>query len=186
MSLSRTPSLPHFRLPTNLIESTSVPKSTFQAPLQDLFEGEWYMIRSSCSFWKDKRNVRLKYTSASSHIDDRASYQTVTSDAIKCMDGRDTPSDSETGIFTWQGKGLLRVASARWEVLCFTSRPNTGDWMLVYTHKSIFTSPSVNLMCRNKVGISSSDLSHIEYWLRGVSDGRFQQEVNAMVDIIQQ
>ncbi|KAF2268883.1 hypothetical protein CC78DRAFT_454201, partial [Lojkania enalia] len=61
-----------------------------------------------------------------------------------------------------QGRGLLRIASARWEVLSFTSYPETGDWMLVFTHKSIFTSPAVNLMCRNKGGFCESELKSLE------------------------
>jgi hypothetical protein len=189
MSLSWTPSPPHFRLPTDLTTSSkTTPIPAFQAPLQDLFEGDWYVIRSSINFWKDKRNVRFRYTPASSYMENQASYQTMTSDTIKSMSWRDTPSETETGIFTWRREALLRtrVASAKWEVLCFTSRPSKGDWMLIYVHKSMFVSPGLNLLCRNKEGPSSADMSCIEQWLRGVSDDRFQQTVDAMVDVTQQ
>jgi hypothetical protein len=128
----------------------------------------------------------MRYTATRFHIEDQAFYQTMTSDAVKSMDGKDTPSENETGIFTWQGKGLLRIASARWEVLCFTSRPENGDWMLVYAHKSIFTSPAVNLMCRKRGGVSLVDLEHINAWLNGIADDKFQQAVGGMVDIVQQ
>ena len=144
------------------------------------------MLKSSNTFWKDKRNIRVRYTSTGSHIEDRAFYQTMTSDAVKTMDGKDTPSEDETGMFTWQGKGLLRVASARWEVLCFTARPESGDWMLVYVHKCVFTSAAVNLMCREKGGVSSMDLGCIDEWLGGITDVGFQQVVGAMIDVLQQ
>lgn len=186
MPLPTTPSPPYFRLPTTLEASKAAPRPAFQAPLQELFEGEWYMLQSSNSFWKDKRNVRLQYTSNGSYIEDKALYQMMGSDAVKSMDGKDTPSDTELGVFTWRGKGLLRVASAQWEVLCFTSRPEGGDWMLVYAHKSIFTSPALNLLCRTKGAISTLDLTCIKTWLQEVEDDKFQQTVAAMIDIAQQ
>jgi hypothetical protein len=119
-------------------------------------------------------------------MDDQAFYQLMTSDAVKSMDGKDTPSDDGTGIFTWQGKGFLRIASAKWEVLCYTPRLGDGDWMLVYAHKSIFTSPAVNLMCRKKGGVSPADRECITEWLQGIQDEKFQAAVKGMVDIVQE
>ena len=143
------------------------------------------MIRSSNTFWKDKRNVRLNYTPLSNHIDDRVCYQTMTSDVVKFLDGKDIPSDSAIGIYTWQGKGFLRIASARWEVLSFTSRPETGDWMLVFAHKSMFTSPAVNILCRNQGGLCESDLQSLETWIPSVEDASFQQAARGLVNIKQ-
>lgn len=183
MALSTTGSGPHFRPPSN--GSHYTPPLGFQAPFEDLFVGDWYMIRSSNGFWKDKRNIRLNYTHAGSHIEDQAFYQLMGSDTVKALVGKDIPSKDEIGVYTWQGKGLLRVASARWEVLCMTSRPE-GDWMLVFQYKSIFTSPAINLMCRAKVFPKESDLQALEEWLPSVENPEFQKAVHGMVDIKQE
>lgn len=141
------------------------------------------MIRLSNRFWKDKRNVRLKYTAAGSYIDDEAFYQTMSSEAVKSMVGKDTQCDGTMGVYLWQGKGLLRVASARWEVLSFTPRTNCRDWMLVFAHGSIFTSPAINLMCRDRVGLDGDDLLFVDEWLAGVPNDKFQMAVHEMADI---
>lgn len=128
----------------------------------------------------------MQYTTTGTQIDDQAFYQTKGSDAIKSMDGKDTPSETEIGIFTWQGKGLMRIVSARWEVLSYTSRPESGDWMIVYAHKSIFTAPALNLMCRERGGVSSLDMDYINEWFGRIEDESFQQTVAKMVDIVQE
>ncbi|KAF2810487.1 uncharacterized protein BDZ99DRAFT_364773, partial [Mytilinidion resinicola] len=112
------------RPPSTAPQSKPASLPSIQAALSDLFAGDWYLVRSSIPFWKDKRNVRLNYNLApsGSHIDDTASYQPVTSNTVKTLVGKNTLVDGETGTYTWQGKGLLRVASGRWEVLSFTAR----------------------------------------------------------------
>ncbi|KAF2691973.1 hypothetical protein K458DRAFT_425819 [Lentithecium fluviatile CBS 122367] len=186
MSLSTTPNHPHFRIPSYIADSKPKHTSTFQAPLEDAFLGEWYMIRSSNNFWKDKRNVRLQYTTAGSHIEDRAFYQTTSSEAIKSIVGKDTRSEEGVGVYVWQGKGLLRVASSQWEVLSFTARSGGRDWMLVFAHPSIFTAAAINLMCRRKEGLGEEDMQAVEEWLGTVGENRFRQAVVGMVDIKQE
>lgn len=146
------------------------------------------MVRSSNAYWKDKRNVRLNYAPASSgsYIADQSIYQTMNSDAVKVKNGWDTPCEGEVGAYVWQGKGFLRVASARWEVLCFASRPGIGDWMLIFQDKSIFTSPAISLLCRNKAGPTDADLQQIDGWLQGVEDEKFQEVVRGMANIKQE
>jgi hypothetical protein len=175
---------PHFRPPSHVLSSKQT--SLFQAPLEDLFMGDWYLIRSSNNIWKDKRNVRMNYTAAGPHIEDRAFYQPLNSDVFKSIDGRDTADEDGVGLYTWQGKGWLRVASTRWEILSFTSRPNNGDWMLVFSHKTIFAGAAANLMCRNQQGPSESDLKHISNWIPQVEDPMFQQAMRGMVPIVQE
>lgn len=185
MGFSMEESPPHIRAPSYILPCKSSPD--FQAPVEDLFKGSWFLIRSCNTFWKDKRNVRLEYTPAptGSHIEDQAFYQTMGSDTFKSMDGRDTQCEGEVGTYIWQGKGFMRIASARWEVLCFTSRPESGDWMLVFAYKSIFTAPAINLLCRSKTGLTDSDMRYLEQWLQGVKDDQFQRAVRGMVYIQQ-
>lgn len=180
------PPPPPLFCPPSILSNTSAPQRIIQSPLQNAFAGDWFLLRSSNPFWTDKRNVRIRYTNTATHIDDQAFYQLMTSDTIKCMEGKDTPSDDGTGIFTWQGKGFMRIASANWEVLSFTSRLDDGDWMLVYAHKSIFTSPAVNLMCRKKAGVGATDMQCIRDWMAGIKHERFQGAVERMVDIVQE
>ncbi|KAF2196547.1 hypothetical protein GQ43DRAFT_445009 [Delitschia confertaspora ATCC 74209] len=184
--MSLNPTGLHFRSPSHVSGIKPMSASEFQAPLEELFLGDWYMIRSSNAFWKDKRNIRLSYTQSASYVDDRAFYQTMNSDAVKSMDGKNISVDGAVGIYNWQGKGLLRVVNARWEILCFTSRPSNGDWMLVFMQKSLFTSPSVHLLCRQKGGISETDMKQVEEWLPQVQDEKFQQAVKEIADIRQE
>ncbi|KAF2464154.1 uncharacterized protein BDR25DRAFT_243076 [Lindgomyces ingoldianus] len=152
-----------------------MPTFRFQAPLEELFLGEWFMIRSSNGFRKDKRNVRCQYTATASHIEDEAFYQTVNSDTVKSVVGKDTACEGNVGVYSWQGKGLLRVASARWE-----------DWMLVFAHQSIFTSAAINLMCRSQDGLNEEDMRLVEGWLSSVAENKFRQIVSNLADIKQE
>ncbi|KAF2499671.1 hypothetical protein BU16DRAFT_557983 [Lophium mytilinum] len=187
MSLPTLFPRPHFRPPSTALHLKPTSLPSFQAPLSDLFTGDWFILRSSNPFWKDKRNVRLHYNPApsGSHIEDTACYQTMISDTVKIVVGKDTPVDGETGTYTWQGKGLLRVARGRWEILSFTARDG-GDWMLVFAHKTLFSASAINLLCRRKEGLSKEDLGEVEEWLNGVEDEKFQQAARGVFDIKQE
>jgi hypothetical protein len=175
---------PKFRLPTHLADSSSAPEPTSATDLQAFIEGDWFLIKSSNTFWSDKKNVRQNYTKTASYIENTASYQPKSSDAIKSLNGKDTPSASAPGSFTWQGKGLARLASLHWEVLSATSRPEGADWMLAYVQKSMFSAAAINILCRERDGVSEGDMKCIGEWLAGVKDEKFQQTVAGLVDIM--
>ncbi|KAH7096040.1 hypothetical protein FB567DRAFT_48068 [Paraphoma chrysanthemicola] len=179
------PHPPQFREP--ILPGTSNPTTTnpTQTSIQDRILGTWFLIRSSNPFWKPKLNIHIEYTPVSAHISDRAFYQTTPSSAIKSIDGKDTPATDGSDTFTWQGTGFMRIASAKWEVLSFTTREG-GDWMLVYVHKSMFTPAAVNLMCRTKGGVSETDREFVRVWLEGVRDEGVRGAGAGMVDILQE
>jgi hypothetical protein len=63
-------------------------------------------------------------------------------------------------------------------------------WMITFQHQTMFTSPSVNLACRSKNGISERGQRLVEDWLAGkVQDNNnntFKKAAQAMFDIIQE
>lgn len=66
--------------------------------------------------WRDKRNVRILYTRLpGDKLDDVATYQSQRSPELQRVHGIDRPR--KDGSYTWRGKGMLQVASSRWEVL---------------------------------------------------------------------
>lgn len=144
------------------------------------------MIRSSNPFWKDKRNVRLNYTVTGTQFTNCAYYQAMNSDTVKTMEGTDTPADAASEIYTWRGKGFLRLTSAKWEILIFQARNGGADWVLMFAHKNVFTAPAVNLMCRQKNRISENNIKEIERWFATVDSKDFQSTVKSIADIKQE
>ena len=192
MSFTTISAPPHFRPPSHIMAnnkptSTSPSLYGFQAPLEDLFMGDWYLIRTSNPFWKDKRNIRITYSSdGPSTFSDRAFYQPLNSSAVKSVDGRDTVVDDAVGVYMWQGKGLMRVQGAKWEILSFNKRMGGADWMMVFTQKNLFQPSTMQIYCRSRKGPSEIDLRYIEEWASQVLDPMFQQAMRGLFDVLQE
>jgi hypothetical protein len=172
-----------FRLPSTLSTAESPQQASFEISSANDFLGDWYMIRTSNTFWKDKRNVRMNYNEGG---DDRFFYQAMSSGAIKSVEGRNTPVQDAIATFAWQGKGLLRLFGAKWEILALEASPEEGPaWMITFQHKTMFTSPAVNLACRSKDGMSNKDLRLVEDWLAAVQDNTFRKATQDMFEVTQ-
>lgn len=169
-----------FRSPST-IPSTDTAQS---APFENKdFLGEWFLIRTSNGFWKDKRNVRMEYT-ASGH--DRFSYNAARSKAEKQMEGRNVPIEGAIAAFSWQGKGLLRLFSAVWEIVGRTESNDVEEsWIVTFQHKTMFTAPAVNVACRSKNGLSSADLKKVSDWLLSLGDRNLERAAQDMYTIVQ-
>lgn len=105
---------------------------------------------------------------------------------IKSVDGRNIPVQDAIATFSWQGKGLLRLFGAKWEILALETSPGEGPaWMVTFQYKTMFTSPAVNLACRSKNGMSDVDLKLVEGWLAAVQDNTFKKATQDMFNVLQ-
>lgn len=180
-----------FKLPST-IASPADPQQSADTPFKiNDFLGQWYLVRTSNTFWKDKRNVRMEHTE-SGH--DRFFYQAVKSDGggrgrggIKTMEGRNTPVPDAVSTFSWQGKGLLRLFGATWEILGYNEMGEAGrSWMITFQHKTMFTSPAVNVACRSPDGFNDADRQQVEDWLIGLGEETFTTAVQGIYTIAQE
>lgn len=97
------------------------------------------------------------------------------------MNGRNIPVPGTIATFTWQGTGLLRLFGAKWEIVGMECKENGGgDWMVTFQHKTMFTSPAVNVACRRKDGLNDEILRLVESWLVGLGDERLNAVVKNM------
>lgn len=105
---------------------------------------------------------------------------------VKSMQGKTTPVPDAVATFSWQGKGLLRLFGAKWEILGYNETGEEGrSWMMTFTHKTMFTSPAVNVVCRSRNGLSDADFRQVEGWLTAIKDDVFQKAVQDMFTISQ-
>src|SRR5690242_11340083 len=120
------------RLPsTHTSRTTTTITAPFTPPTPYQLSGTWTLHTSSNPFWADKHNVRITYspvaptkrgTTSFAYLDDIAQYETRPGGPIKELKGSDSivvNADAGAGVnmWVWQGRGLMRVASAKWEVI---------------------------------------------------------------------
>ena len=149
--------------------TVSVPPSStsyaFQPPSPEQLLGQWFVVHSSLPFWHDKRNIVITYSSPSPAppndvVNDTVTYQTLKSDKLKTVQGVNTlAQNAPQGTWDWRGSGWIKVASNRWEILGHASGGGgvgggggggVGRWIVIYTHKSIFTPAAVHVYSRDK------------------------------------
>lgn len=119
--------------------------------------------------WKSSRNVRINYTpvtgTSPTHIDDVVTYQKLKSPSLKTVHGVDkafhvdntsaptvSPDDGELAsmAYHWRGKGMLAVASSKWEILGYGEEEGTGNsWVVTYFAKTLFTPAGVDFYSRS-------------------------------------
>ncbi|OCK87021.1 uncharacterized protein K441DRAFT_671445 [Cenococcum geophilum 1.58] len=156
----------NFRNPSILTASPSSGDTTLD-PKQINYLGDWFLIRTSNSFWKDKSDVRMHYTATG---EDHFAYKPARSTVEKSMEGRNTPAPNSPATYSWAGKGLLRLFTVRWEILGFEEGTEKVGWLLTFQHKTMFTAPAVNIACRTKDGPNGGIVKAIEQWLRALGD----------------
>jgi hypothetical protein len=142
-------------------------------------------------------------------MDDVATYQELGSTKEKTMSGVDTAvqaagnaaeeeeeeaeREPRVGEWDWRGKGFLRVAGLRWEVLGWgdldgesgageEEEEGRAQWAVTYFGSTLFTSPGLDIYSRRKAGLPQAVLEEIMAGLRGVGQeievfGKLVEEV---------
>lgn len=118
--------------------------------------------------WRKNRNVRITYTpvpqTTPAQIDDIVTYQPLKSKSLKTVHGLDKPfsvPDTAEAVeaegteaaaslaYTWRGKGLLMIASSKWEILAHGSEEGTSNaYIVTYFAKTLFTPAGVDIYSR--------------------------------------
>lgn len=174
MSASVPPIL--FRAPSTFPSSPQ----TIPAPPLAWIEGSWNVTHSTLPMWKKSRNVRITYKQIPDttpvQLDDEVSYQALTSTKLKTVNGVDKPFeipavaaesagtdkavDGTTGAspepvaslgYNWRGKGLLMIASSKWEILGYGDEDlevGENQWVATYFAKTMFTPAGVDFYSR--------------------------------------
>jgi hypothetical protein len=155
-----------FRTPSTLPGTPAPKEATLDTTQVDYF-GDWYLVRTSNSFWKDKSDVRMHYAASG---EDHFAYTPAQSTVEKRMEGRNVPEPKTPGAYSWVGKGLMRLFTVHWEILGFEERPEKMGWLLSFQHKTIFTAPAVNIACRSKNGPDEETVGMIKDWLKSLGD----------------
>jgi hypothetical protein len=134
--------------------------------------------------WKNKRNVRIKYTPLdpsspsipkenTDRLDDLVTYQSLNNDKISTVNGVDKASSSGEGRgeWDWRGKGLLMIASSHWEVLGWGEEDVTGNkWVVTMFAKTLFTPAGIDVYSKDRIGLQPATLEGIKKALEGIED----------------
>lgn len=100
------------------------------------------------------------------------------------MNGRNSPIPGVIATFSWQGTGLLRLFSAKWEVIAFDGgEKGQGNWMVTFQHKTILTSPAVNIACRSKNGLDGDVIELVQKWLASLGDDQLAKAGEEMYSV---
>lgn len=151
----------------------------FTPPTTDWLSGTWHVTHSTLPMWKSKRNVTISYeklppTAATDgqgpdKFKDIVTYQTLSSDKVKTVNGISTESGS-IGAWDWRGKGWLMIASSHWEILGYGDLGEGKQWILTYFAKTLFTPAGIDVYSRTKAGLSEPVLAGIREALAGIKD----------------
>ncbi|KAF9734793.1 hypothetical protein PMIN03_002408 [Paraphaeosphaeria minitans] len=182
--MSRT-SGAQFRLPTHLTNSDTPTSARFD---NQLCHGQWYLLRTSNQYWKDKLNIRTECLPTGS---DCFFYQFKPGGTVKTMKWNTKAVEGETATFASQGTGLLRLIGAKWEVIGWSNpagldserTPGGPAWQVGYQHGTLLTSAAINVSCREPGGISEEDWTAIGNWLAGIEDAGFRKAVEEIFTV---
>ncbi|MCJ1414684.1 hypothetical protein MMC32_001011 [Xylographa parallela] len=177
------------------LSSPTPPPPTFTLPPSAFLSGTWHVTHSTLPMWKTARNVTITYTPLPTvvhgqpQLDDLVAYQPLTSDKRKTIAGVDTCSQDGHGAWEWRGKGWLKIASSRWEVLGWGALGGDGDpegahrgWVVTYFAKSIFSPAGIDVYTRGEA-LDEALLERINEGLVAVEDEGFQKLVETMFEV---
>ncbi|THH13215.1 hypothetical protein EW146_g6973 [Bondarzewia mesenterica] len=137
---------------------------------------------------QNKKDVRISYTPIPTdpsprtpiQFNDIVEYRSSTAlpsskpARVVGIDTLNTASASPTR-FKWRGKGLLMIASSRWQLLGYhhhtSSDPqpdSTTPWAVTYFEKTLFTPAGLDIYARKPEGLPENLLQDIISGLRGV------------------
>ncbi|EFQ92757.1 hypothetical protein CFE70_000584 [Pyrenophora teres f. teres 0-1] len=153
-------------------------------PLLSWLSGVWNVTHSTLPMWKKSRNVQITYNAIPStspaQIDDLVTYQNLTSDKVKTAKGIDKPfevpnadavGEVEGGEraslgYNWRGKGLLMIATSKWEILGYGDEEGTeNSWVVTYFTKTLFTPAGIDFYSR-KGGLAPQTIEDIKTGLK--------------------
>ncbi|EKG12456.1 hypothetical protein MPH_10413 [Macrophomina phaseolina MS6] len=153
------------RRPSNHLGALTPPPPSF-------FAGRWHITHSTLPIWRDKRNVTITYhlrpspdSSTPPQLDDVVEFQTQSGEKVKQVKGTQSerdPSGKEGASWNWHGKGLIKVASAHWELLGWGGEDEDDQWMVTYFVKTVFTPEGINVYSRRPGGTSEELLEEIQ------------------------
>lgn len=138
---------------------------------------EWHVTHSTLPMWKNKRNVRIKYTPLepseqsiakenTDRLDDLVSYQSLKSDKVSTVNGVDKvsgPGSGSRGEWDWRGKGWLKIAGSHWEVLGWGEEEGTNNkWVVTMFAKTLFTPAGIDVYSQSHGGLQPATLKSIK------------------------
>lgn len=145
------------------------PSTEWQAPPLEWLEGTWSVTHSTLPMWRKAKNVRITYKILPPSSPDGPVCLDDTVESVptektwmpqpKAIHGVDTPEGD--GAWAWRGKGLLKIASSRWEVLGWGEREDER-WVVTWFAPSLFTPAGVDVYSSRKEGVSEGLYGDIE------------------------
>jgi len=173
----------NFRPPSSSPAASARPAS-FEPPPLDFLQGLWHVTHSTFPMWKSNRNVTVTYTLRefpAGTIDDLVEYQPLRSDKHKSVEGIDTPDAKTSAAYTWRGKGWLRIASSRWEILGYGSED--GGWAVTFFQKTLVSPAGIDIYARRRGGLSEDLLDRIKAEIKAMNDPALEKQVEQIFEI---
>ena len=178
--------------PFNLVYPASFSENKRPIPTPEDLLGDWHIIYTSLSFWKDKRNVKWTFASSSgipitdlskSSIDDTIAYHSLFSSRIKTIKGTNTPSPNGPGAWDWRASGSAQLVNNRWELLGYGDIEGVGEWMAAFSEKGLFNPASVTFSMREKGAFSEGLREEFDAALRGLEHRDLEGLVEGMARV---
>ncbi|KAL8745003.1 MAG: hypothetical protein Q9190_002817 [Brigantiaea leucoxantha] len=184
--MSAPSSIPKITLRTPSSLASSPSSTNFIPPSPHFMAGKWHVTHSTLPMWKSKCNVCITYTplppasedgntdqTVDMKLDDLVEYETRSGKTRKSVHGVDTPTADGKG-WQWRGKGWLKVASSRWEVLGWGEGEEGREWMVTYFAATLFTPAGMDVYSRRGEGVGERVLEGIMEEMKrlGAEDGK--------------
>ncbi|KAJ7293727.1 hypothetical protein C8J57DRAFT_1491095 [Mycena rebaudengoi] len=131
--------------------------------------GTWHVVASTLPLWKNKKNVRITYSAVpdepATTFDDHEStgWKTGRRRAGNGALASIFPAPEAEILAVRRGKGLLMIASSRWQLLGFHVSPSSTEaqsdepeWAVTYFASTLFTPAGLDIYSRTKDGLSDA------------------------------
>ncbi|KAI9889569.1 MAG: hypothetical protein M1814_005172 [Vezdaea aestivalis] len=130
-------------------------------------------------------------------LDDLVRYQRLDSDRVKRIRGVDTPvlggeDEQAAGSWDWRGRGMLAVASARWEVLGYgldeiddnrAKEDTPNQFMVTFFAPTVFTPAGMDFYSRSPKGLSPAIVAHIKELLDQLPTEELQKLAASLFEV---
>ncbi|KAJ9623837.1 hypothetical protein H2204_011023 [Knufia peltigerae] len=159
--------------------------TNFDLPPSSFLHGKWYVTHSTLPMWKSNRDVTITYTPLENNVDvldDLVEYRPKNNpQRRKTVQGYDTPSADVSAAYGWRGKGWLKIASSKWQVLGYGEEDQA--WCVTYFEKTLFTPAGIDVYSRRKEGLSEDMLRRIRKEIENIKDGNVQTLAGLLFEI---
>ncbi|KAI0262291.1 hypothetical protein BC834DRAFT_829104 [Gloeopeniophorella convolvens] len=144
--------------------------------------GTWYVTHSTLPLWKNMKDVTISYSPISRdtpgpplQFDDVVEYRRATqprTSALSRVAGVDTVLGAAT-CFKWRGRGLLFIASSRWQLLGHRGADagagaGAAAWAVTFFERTLFTPAGLDIYARTPAGLPADLVDEIVGGLRAV------------------